>query len=47
MVAACGRSLNLQRLTMGLQLDPALALGEWRGLTADELERLTIFKAEL
>jgi hypothetical protein len=30
-----------------LQLDPALALGEWRRLTADELERLTIFKAEL
>lgn len=49
MVAACGKEVtDLQRLTMGpLQLDPALALGEWRRLTADELERLTIFKAEL
>ena len=49
MVAACGKEVtNLQRLTMGpLQLDPALALGEWRRLTTDELERLTIFKVEL
>ena len=49
MVAACGKEVtDLQRLSMGpLQLDPELALGEWRRLTADELERLTIFKAEL
>ena len=49
MVAACGKEVtDLQRLTMGpLQLDPALALGEWRRLTTDELERLTIFKVEL
>ena len=49
MVASCGKEVtDLQRLTMGpLQLDSALALGEWRRLTADELERLTIFKAEL
>ena len=49
MVAACGKEVtDLQRLTMGpLQLDPALALGEWRRLTIDELERLTIFKVEL
>ncbi len=49
MVAACGKEVtDLQRLTMGpLQLDPTLALGEWRRLTTDELERLTIFKVEL
>ncbi|WP_314448629.1 pseudouridine synthase [uncultured Streptococcus sp.] len=49
MVASCGKEVtDLQRLTMGpLQLDPALALGEWRRLTTDELERLTIFKVEL
>ena len=49
MVAACGKEVtDLQRLSMGpLQLDPTLALGEWRRLTTDELERLTIFKVEL
>ena len=45
MVAACGKEVtDLQRLTMGpLQLDPALALGEWRRLTAEEMSILDIF----
>ena len=49
MVAACGKEVtNLQRLTMGpLQLDPALALGEWRRLTEAEILSLEIFGVEL
>ena len=49
MVAACGKEVtDLQRLTMGTPtIDPALALGEWRRLTTDELERLTILKSSL
>lgn len=45
MVAACGKEVtDLQRLTMGpLQLDPALGLGEWRRLTAEEMSTLDIF----
>ena len=42
MVVACGKEVtDLQRLTMGpLQLDPELALGEWRRLTEEELKSL-------
>ena len=49
MVAACGKEVtDLQRLTMGpLQLDPALALGEWRRLTEVEMLSLEIFGVEL
>ena len=49
MVAACGKEVtDLQRLTMGpLQLDPALALGEWRRLTEAEILSLEIFGVEL
>ena len=49
MVAACGKEVtDLQRLTMGLlQLDPALALGEWRRLTETEILSLEIFGVEL
>lgn len=49
MVAACGKEVtDLQRLTMGpLQLDPALALGEWRRLTEEEMLSLEIFGVEL
>ena len=49
MVAACGKEVtDLQRLSMGpLQLDPELALGEWRRLTEEELEALERFQLEL
>jgi len=49
MVAACGKEVtDLQRLTMGpLQLDPALALGEWQRLTKAEMLSLEIFGVEL
>ena len=49
MVAACGKEVtDLQRLTMGpLQLDPELALGEWRRLTEEELKSLERFQVEL
>ena len=49
MVAACGKEvMKLQRLTMGpLQLDSALALGEWRRLTEQEMQSLEIFGVEL
>ena len=49
MVAACGKEVtNLQRLTMGpLQLDPELALGEWRRLTEEEMKSLERFQVEL
>lgn len=49
MVAACGKEVtDLQRLSMGpLQLDPELALGEWRRLTEEELKSLEIFQLEL
>ena len=49
MVAACGKEVtDLQRLTMGpLQLDSALALGEWRRLTEAEILSLEIFGVEL
>ena len=49
MVAACGKEVtDLQRLTMGpLQLDSALALGEWRRLTEIEMLSLEIFGVEL
>ncbi|MFX3979315.1 16S rRNA pseudouridine(516) synthase, partial [Streptococcus suis] len=40
MVQACGKTVtDLQRLTLGpLELDPVLALGEYRRLTAAELK---------
>ena len=49
MVAACGKEVtDLQRLSMGpLQLDPELALGEWRRLTEEELKSLERFQLEL
>ena len=49
MVAACGKEVtDLQRLSMGpLQLDPELALGEWRRLTEEELKSLERFQVEL
>ena len=49
MVASCGKEVtDLQRLTMGpLQLDSALALGEWRRLTEAEILSLEIFGVEL
>lgn len=49
MVVACGKEVtDLQRLTMGpLQLDPELALGEWRRLTEEELKSLVRFQIEL
>ncbi|WP_270654509.1 pseudouridine synthase [Streptococcus gordonii] len=49
MVAACGKEVtDLQRITMGsLQLDPELALGEWRRLTEEELKSLERFQVEL
>ena len=49
MVSACGKEVtDLQRLTMGpLQLDSALALGEWRRLTEIEMLSLEIFGVEL
>lgn len=49
MVVACGKEVtDLQRLTMGpLQLDPELALGEWRRLTEEELKSLERFQIEL
>lgn len=49
MVAACGKEVtDLQRITMGpLQLDPELALGEWRRLTEEELKSLVRFQIEL
>ena len=48
-VAACGKEVtDLQRLSMGpLQLDPELALGEWRRLTEEELKSLERFQLEL
>ena len=37
-----------QRLSMGpLQLDPELALGEWRRLTEEEMKSLERFQVEL
>ena len=49
MVAACGKEVtDLQRLSMGpLQLDPELALGEWRRLTEEEIKSLERFQVEL
>ena len=49
MVAACGKEVtDLQRLSMGpLQLDPELAIGEWRRLTEEELKSLERFQVEL
>ena len=49
MVAACGNEVtDLQRLSMGpLQLDPELALGEWRRLTEEEMKSLERFQVEL
>ena len=49
MVAACGKEVtDLQRLLMGpLQLDPELALGEWRRLTEEEMKSLERFQVEL
>ncbi|HFR3590822.1 rRNA pseudouridine synthase [Streptococcus suis] len=49
MVQACGKTVtDLQRLTMGpLSLDPKLALGEYRRLTAAELKQLEVFGVEL
>ena len=49
MVAACGKEVtDLQRLSMGpLQLDPELAIGEWRRLTEEELKSLERFQLEL
>ena len=49
MVVACGKEVtDLQRLTMGpLQLDPELALGEWRRLTEEEMKSLERFQVEL
>lgn len=49
MVQACGKTVtDLQRLTMGpLRLDPKLALGEYRRLTAAELKQLEVFGVEL
>ena len=49
MVAACGKEVtDLQRLSMGpLQLDPELALGEWRRLTEEEMKSLERFQLEL
>ena len=49
MVAACGKEVtDLQRLSMGpLQLDPELALGEWRRLTKEEMKSLERFQVEL
>ena len=49
MVATCGKEVtDLQRLSMGpLQLDPELALGEWRRLTEEEMKSLERFQVEL
>ena len=49
MVVACGKEVtDLQRLSMGpLQLDPELALGEWRRLTEEEMKSLERFQVEL
>ena len=49
MVAACGKEVtDLQRLSMvPLQLDPDLALGEWRRLTEKEMKCLERFQVEL
>ena len=49
MVAACGKEVtDLQRLSMGpLQLEPELALGEWRRLTEEEMKSLERFQVEL
>ena len=49
MVAACGKEVtDLQRLSMGpLQLDPELAIGEWRRLTKEEMKSLERFQVEL
>ena len=49
MVAACGKEVtDFQRLSMGpLQLDPELALGEWRRLTEEEMKSLERFQVEL
>lgn len=48
MVAACGKQVtDLQRLSMGpLRLDEELLVGEWRRLTAAELESLAVFGVE-
>lgn len=45
MVAACGKEVaDLQRLKMGpLSLPNDLELGDWRRLTQEELDALTIF----
>ena len=49
MVAACGKEVtDLERISMGpLSLDPALKLGQWRRLTAEEIELLTDFRVNL
>ena len=49
MVAACGKEVvDLERISMGpLSLDPALKLGQWRRLTAEEMELLTDFRVNL
>lgn len=49
MVRACGKEVtDLKRISMGpLRLDDELALGQWRRLTASELESLAIVGVEL
>ena len=49
MVAACGKEVtDLERISMGpLTLDSALKLGQWRRLTAEEIELLTDFRVNL
>ncbi|MGT2926912.1 pseudouridine synthase [Streptococcus cuniculipharyngis] len=49
MVQACGKQvIDLQRLSMGpLQLDPNLALGQYRRLTPQELASLEMFGVPL
>ncbi|TWS94348.1 pseudouridine synthase [Streptococcus sp. sy018] len=49
MVKACGKTVtDLQRLSMGpLQLDPNLALGDYRRLTPKEITSLDIFNVAL
>ncbi|MEW4355093.1 pseudouridine synthase [Streptococcus pneumoniae] len=49
MVAACGKEvIDLKRLSMGpLSLDEGLALGGYRRLSSQEMERLAVFSVEL
>lgn len=49
MVSACNKKvIDLKRITMEpIQLDPNLALGEWRYLTKTELSELEIFGVDL